>query len=904
VTDVGCDTGNSLGTRGSLFVDGVEHTIHDLTVVARQFPRVATWPYAVRILLENLLRNEDGASIVSDDIVRMLEWDPQVDRDVATLFVPARVLLQDFTGVPTTVDLASLRDALVEGGGDPRLVTPRLPADLVMDHSVMVDVAGSADAARLNLEFEYRRNRERYRFLRWGAQAFEGFRVIPPGAGIVHQVNLEHLADVVHRSPDGQLYPDTLIGLDSHTPMINGIGVLGWGVGGIEAEAAMLGQPVSLLVPRVVGVRLIGRLAEGTTATDLVLTITERLRAHGVVGCIVEFHGEGLSAVTSENRATIGNMSPEYGSTATIFPVDAETLRYLRFTGRSEEQVRLVEGYMRAQGLFHDPERQLRYSSEIEIDLGSIVPCIAGPSRPQDRVPLTVSRERFRAAVAPYREAAPETVPVTLADGTTYELDHGHVALASITSCTNTSNPQVMIAAGLLAHRAQELGLQVKPWVRTSFAPGSRVVIDYLTDAGLMPALESLGFHLVGFGCATCAGNSGPLDEEVAAAVRSGDLAAVSVLSGNRNFEGRIHPLVRMNYLASPPLVVAYAIAGTMDIDLLTDPIGEDRNGRAVHLRDVWPSQEEIDRVVRASVRSDLFLTRYADIEAGDDLWEGLGPVDTAATPWDPTSTYIRPAPFWQAMDWDVPDPVDVIGARALLVLGDGVTTDHISPAGAIPADSPAGHWLVAQGVPPEEFNSYGARRGNHEVMARGGFANIRIRNLMLDSIEGGRTLKFPEAVETSVFEAAQRYRVESVPLVVLAGREYGTGSSRDWAAKAPRLLGVRAIIAESFERIHRSNLIGMGILPLQFRPEDSIASLGLTGHEVFDLVGISDATRVDRAQDGSQHPGRTLTVRADTTTFEVDVRIETPLEATYYRNGGILDFVLRELRQRSLSRR
>jgi len=885
--------GNSFGTRSTLLVDGSEYTIHRLDVLAERFPHIADWPFAVLVLLENVLRNEDGITVRATDVERMLTWDPSDTEGTPTLFVPARVLLQDFTGVPTTVDLASMRSTLAAGGGDPALISPRLPADLVMDHSVMVDVAGTADAARRNLEIEYDRNRERYRFLRWGARTFDNFRVVPPGKGIVHQVNVEHLASVVMTS-NGQAYPDTLVGLDSHTTMVNGLGVLGWGVGGIEAEAAMLGQPVSMLVPPVVGFRLRGTLPDGTTATDLVLTITEQLRAHGVVGKFVEFFGDGVAAVPLENRATIGNMSPEYGSTATIFPVDEETLRYLRFTGRPEAHVRIVEAYLRAQGLFHDPTVLRRYSSELELDLGSVVPSIAGPSRPQDRVPLTAARDRFRTAVAPHRERSSGRVQVRPDGSEPYELDHGHIVIASITSCTNTSNPQVMIAAGLLAKKAVERGLKVRPWVRTSLAPGSRVVMDYLTDAGLTGPLEQLGFHLVGFGCMTCAGNSGPLAPEVAEAIGSGDLATVAVLSGNRNFEGRIHPLARMNYLASPPLVVAYALAGTMDIDLVSEPLGQDADGHDVHLSDVWPSPAEVAEVLRTSVRSEMFVARYSDIEAGDDLWDALGDVPEDGTPWDPASTYLRPAPFWDDFNWAVPPLEDVRGSRVLAVLGDSVTTDHISPAGAIPVDSPAGHWLIAHGIEPTDFNSYGSRRGNHEIMMRGGFAGIRLRNLMLDGVDGGRTLKLPEGEQTSIFDAAERYRAEGVPLVILAGREYGTGSSRDWAAKAPRLLGVRAVIAESFERIHRSNLVGMGILPLQFRAGDSVAALGLTGHEIIDLVGLARA-------DGERLPS-ILTVRADDRTFEVDVRLDTSLEEEYFRHGGILDFVLRDLRGRTPS--
>ena len=883
--------GNSFGTRSILTVDGVDHVIHRLAVLAERAPHIVDWPYAVLVLLENLLRNEDGVTIHASDIERMLEWDPADTDGTPTLFMPARVLLQDFTGVPTTVDLASMRSAMQAAGGDPALITPRLHADLVMDHSVMVDVAGSTEAARRNLEIEYARNRERYRFLRWGARTFDNFRVVPPGKGIVHQVNIEHLASVV-MTQDGQAYPDTLVGLDSHTTMVNGLGVLGWGVGGIEAEAAMLGQPVSLLVPQVVGFRLSGRLPDGTTATDLVLTITELLRAHGVVGRYVEFYGAGVAAVPLENRATIGNMSPEYGSTATMFPVDEETLRYLRFTGRPEPHVRLVEAYLREQGLFHDPAVRRRYSAELELDLSTVVPSLAGPSRPQDRVPLTEARERFHAAAAPYRERSPETVHVRPADADPYVLDHGHIVIASITSCTNTSNPQVMVAAGLLARKAVDRGLRVRPWVRTSLAPGSRVVMDYLSDAGLTGPLEQLGFHLVGFGCMTCAGNSGPLAPEITEVLGTADLATVAVLSGNRNFEGRIHPLARMNYLASPPLVVAYALAGTMAIDLLTEPLGQDSDGNDVLLADVWPSTAEITEVLERSVRSELFTSRSADIAEGDDLWESLGDVPEDGTPWDPTSTYLRPAPFWEDFAWEVPPLDDIRGARVLALLGDSVTTDHLSPAGSIPVDSPAGQWLIEHGVRPEDFNSYGSRRGNHEIMMRGGFGSLRLRNHLLEGVEGGRTLKLPEGEEMWIFDAAERYRAEGVPLVVIAGSEYGTGSSRDWAAKAPRLLGVRAVIARSFERIHRSNLVGMGILPLQFTAGDTVERLGITGHEVLDIVGLA----------GTGPLPRTLTVRADDRSFEVDVRLDTPLEEEYFRHGGILDFVMRDLQRAALA--
>ncbi|MEU9742063.1 aconitate hydratase [Micromonospora chersina] len=910
-------------------------------------------PYSLKILLENLLRTEDGANITADHIQQLGAWDPTADPSVEIQFTPARVLMQDFTGVPCVVDLATMREAVRDLGGDATKVNPLAPAELVIDHSVIADLFGREDAFERNVELEYERNKERYQFLRWGQTAFNEFKVVPPGTGIVHQVNIEYLARTVMER-NGQAYPDTVVGTDSHTTMVNGLGVLGWGVGGIEAEAAMLGQPVSMLIPRVVGFKLSGEMPAGTTATDLVLTITEMLRKHGVVGKFVEFYGPGVSAVPLANRATIGNMSPEYGSTVAIFPIDAETVRYLELTGRDPQQVALVEAYAKEQGLWHDPEREPEYSERLELDLGTIEPSLAGPKRPQDRVPLGSAKTLFRSALTDYvaagdlggadkqikpgvareelprgangpaDEASAESFPasdppanefsdpadeprdletaaagaggratnpvrVTGADGVEYELDHGAVVIAAITSCTNTSNPQVMIGAALLARNAVDKGLARKPWVKTTLAPGSKVVMDYYDRAGLTPYLEKLGFNLVGYGCTTCIGNSGPLPEEVSAAVNEGDLAVVSVLSGNRNFEGRINPDVKMNYLASPPLVVAYALAGTMDIDLANEPIGEDSEGNPVFLREIWPNSAEIQDVIASAIGATGFSSAYADVFAGDERWQSL-PTPTGDTfSWAGESTYVRKPPYFEGMAKD-PQPVqDIAGARVLAKLGDSVTTDHISPAGSIKADSPAGKYLAEHGVARHEFNSYGSRRGNHEVMIRGTFANIRLRNQLVPGVEGGFTVNHLTGQQTSIYDASMAYQEAGVPLVILAGKEYGSGSSRDWAAKGTMLLGVKAVIAESYERIHRSNLIGMGVLPLQFPVDTTAESLGLTGTETFSISGVTALNDGDTP--------RTVKVTSDTgVEFDAVVRIDTPGEADYYRHGGILQYVLRRM--------
>ncbi len=885
---------NSFGTNGGITVGDTDYRIERLDALPGDLG-AERLPYSLRVLLENLLRHEDGRLVTADDIaaVASAAGGTPTAREIA--FSPARVLLQDFTGVPCVVDLAALRDAVGSLGGDPGSVNPRIPVDLVIDHSLIVDVARRPDAPALNARLEFARNAERYRFLRWGQQAFSDLRVVPPDTGICHQVNLELLSQVVFADASGAAYPDTLVGTDSHTTMVNGLGVVGWGVGGIEAEAAMLGQPISMLIPQVVGLRLEGALAEGTTATDLVLTIAELLRARGVVGKFVECFGRGLANVPLENRATIGNMSPEYGSTVTIFPIDAETLRYLRFTGRPERLVHLVETYAKEQGLWHDPAHEPIYSETLALDLGTVVPSLAGPSRPQDRVPLDQAQDSFHRALTSSRPAAPRDapgdrrVPVTLADGQTAELGDGYVVIAAITSCTNTSNPQVMVAAGLLARRAVERGLTTKPWVKTSLAPGSRVVADYLDRAGLTPYLEKLGFGVVGFGCTTCIGNSGPLAAEVSAAISAGGLSCVSVLSGNRNFEGRIHPEVRMNYLASPPLVVAYALAGTMDVDLYRDPLGETPDGNPVRLRDLWPTDAEVTAVIEDALESKMFTRDYADVFAGDENWRSLEAAPGRLFAWNDTSTYIREPPFVRGMALE-PGPVtNITGARVLAVVGDSVTTDHISPAGSILPTSPAGQWLVANGVPPAEFNSYGTRRGNHEVMVRGTLANPRIRNALAGGAEGGVTVHLPDAAPGTIYDVAEAYRAEGVPLVILAGKEYGSGSSRDWAAKGVALLGVRAVLVESFERIHRSNLVGMGVAPLEFLPGESAATFRLTGTEVFDVSGL----------EGSPPGGlirKHVTVRADDKTFEAVLRIDTPTEEEYYRHGGILPYVVRKL--------
>ncbi len=884
---------NSFGSRAMLEVGADRFSIHRLDAL-EPFCDLGKVPFSIKLLLENLLRHEDGLHVVAADIEALARGAGSAGQAASELeiaFSPARILLQDFTGVPCVVDLAAIRDAVEALGGKPDRVNPHVPVDLVIDHSVVADVYGRADALEINTGIEYERNAERYRFLRWGQQAFSNFRVVPPGTGICHQVNLEYLSRVVFTDMEGAAYPDSLVGTDSHTPMVNGLGILAWGVGGIEAEAAMLGQPISMLVPPVVGLRLHGELQEGTTATDLVLTIAELLRRHGVVGKFVECYGPGVASVPLENRATIGNMSPEYGSTVTIFPIDGETLRYLELTGRPPELLRLVETYAKTQGLWHEPDADPEYAERVELDLATVEPSLAGPARPQDRVGLRESKVRFAETLPqalPPRAAPDADVAVRLAGGEEFSLRHGHVVIAAITSCTNTSNPQVMLAAGLLARNAVERGLSTKPWVKTSLAPGSRVVMDYYERAGLTPALDRLGFELVGFGCTTCIGNSGPLQPEISEAINDNDLACVAVLSGNRNFEGRIHPDVRMNYLASPPLVVAYALAGTMDIDLTTDPLGTGSDGEPVFLRDIWPSLQDVVEVAASSVEADMFRRDYEDVFSGDETWQGLDIPSGDRYEWDDVSTYVRKPPYFDAMEAEPAPLTDVEGARVLAVVGDSVTTDHISPAGAIRRTSPAGEWLIEHGVEPPDFNSYGARRGNHEVMARGTFANPRIRNRLVTD-EGGVTAHLPDGEEMTIYAAAERYAADGVPLVVLAGREYGSGSSRDWAAKGPMLLGVRAVIAESFERIHRSNLIGMGILPLQYAPGESAASLGLTGRETFSITGVSGAEAGDLV-------GRELSVVADETRFSVKLRIDTPSEAEYYRHGGILRYVVRQL--------
>ena len=883
---------DSFGARASLEAGGATHTIYRLDRAADVLGcDLARLPFTLRVLLENLLRGEDGSAVTREQIEAVGAWEAQAAPSQEIAFRPARVLLQDFTGVPAIVDLAAMRDAMAELGGDPARINPQQPVDLVIDHSVQVDEYGADAAFLLNVTREFERNGERYQFLRWGQQAFEGFRVVPPGTGIVHQVNLEYLAPVVF-SADGAAYPDTLVGTDSHTTMINGLGVVGWGVGGIEAEAAMLGQPVSMLIPQVFGVRLTGSLPEGATGTDLVLRVVELLRERNVVGKFVEFFGPGLSALPLAARATIANMCPEYGATVGFFPVDAETLNYLRFTGRSEEQVALVETYCREQQLFRtddmpDPE----YSDVLELELGAIEPSLAGPKRPQDRIALHEAQSSARATIAEEIEAGASAAPVAIAsNGDSYELSNGSVVIAAITSCTNTSNPEVMVAAGLLAKKAVERGLRTPPWVKTSLAPGSRVVTEYLDEAGLTPYLDALGFNLVGYGCTTCIGNSGPLPEAVSNAVDGASLAVAAVLSGNRNFEARISNQVRSNYLASPPLVVAYALAGHMDVDLATQPLGTDADGAPVHLSDIWPGEEEIAEVIRSSIRSEMFRERYADVFTGDEQWAALDSGDGQRFGWVDDSTYVRHAPYFQDLQREPSPPVNIAGARVLAMLGDSVTTDHISPAGAIASDSPAGAYLREHEVARRDFNSYGSRRGNHEVMVRGTFANVRLRNQLVER-EGGWTRHLPDGEELPIYDAAERYRAEGVPLIVLAGREYGSGSSRDWAAKGPSLLGARAAIAQSYERIHRSNLIGMGILPLEYPEGASAASLGLTGEEQFDITGI----------EGSVSPGQDVAVRAVAadgaeTSFTARCRIDTPVEAEYYRHGGILQYVLRGL--------
>ncbi|HXX29289.1 MAG TPA: aconitate hydratase AcnA [Myxococcaceae bacterium] len=897
--------------RGTLDVGGASHEIFRLSTLARAHPAVARLPFSLKVLLENLLRHEDGRVVRREHVERMLAWDPRLPPETEISFHVARVLLQDFTGVPAVVDLAAMREALAALGGDPNRINPRNPADLVIDHSVIVDQFGASTAFAANAELEFERNRERYAFLRWGQEAFRNFRVIPPDTGICHQVNLEFLAQVVFR--DGpRLFPDTLVGTDSHTTMVNALGVVGWGVGGIEAEAALLGQPITMLIPQVVGFRLAGSLPAGATATDLVLTVTQMLRKKGVVGKFVEFFGPGVSALSLPDRATIANMAPEYGATIGFFPVDAETLAYLRFTGRSPSQVAMVEAYCKEQGLFHTRETpEPSFSDALQLDLGTVEPSLAGPKRPQDRVPLHAMKSTFRSSLAEMLATAPAQDDDAPAAGSTparpaaeraeasaqvtqgalrYDLGHGAVVIAAITSCTNTSNPAVLLGAGLLAKRAVERGLTTRPWVKTSLAPGSKVVMDYLRAAGLLPYLEALGFHLVGYGCTTCIGNSGPLPDRIVEAVAREDLVVAAVLSGNRNFEGRINPAVRMNFLASPPLVVAYALAGNVGIDLSRDPVAEDRNGNPVFLRELWPSDAEIREAVAGFVRPEQFREQYAHALEGDPRWRSLAVTKADTFAWDPKSTYVRRPPFFENLTRDPAPVADIRGARVLALLGDSVTTDHISPAGNIAKNGPAARYLMEQGVEPKDFNSFGARRGNHEVMVRGTFANIRLRNLLLPGTEGGVTVHHPSREKMSIYDAAMLYAKERTPLLVMAGAEYGTGSSRDWAAKGTQLLGVRAVIARSFERIHRSNLVGMGVLPLQFDAGQDAGSLGLTGREGYDIAGVADGLA----------PGKKLTVEAagekGKIRFTVTCRIDTPNELDYFRNGGILPFVLRQL--------
>ena len=887
---------DSFGSRGTLRVGGVEHQVYRLSALERAgIGHVSQLPFSLKILLENLLRRENGRTVSDEDIRALASWTPGESPDREIAFMPSRVLLQDLTGVPVVIDLAAMRDAMRELGGDPSSVSPLQPVDLVIDHSVQVDAFGSPDAFAINARREMERNKERYALLRWAQQAFNDFRVVPPDAGIVHQINLEYFAHVIlAKQKNGVLeaYPDTLVGADSHTTMINGLGVLGWGVGGIEAEAAMLGQPISMLIPEVVGFKLKGRLPEGTTATDLVLTVTQMLRERGVVGKFVEFYGEGIAGLPLANRATIANMAPEYGATCGFFPVDDETLSYLRLTGRDDDIVALVEAYCKEQGLFRSIDTpEPSFPDTLELDLASVEPSLAGPKRPQDRVPLSQAKRSFQEALPSMVIAGGSGSPVPVKmNGQSFELEHGSIVIAAITSCTNTSNPEVMMGAGLLAKKAVELGLEPKPWVKASLAPGSKVVIDYLEEAGLLTYLEQLGFYLAGYGCTTCIGNSGPLPDAIAKAIDESDVVAVAVLSGNRNFEGRIHAQVRANYLASPPLVVAYALAGRIDIDLHSEPIGTGRDGQPVYLRDLWPPQAEIQLALQ-KISSDMFSKEYASISEGTDEWRALEVPSGGNFTWDPDSTYARRPPFLENITLEPDAPADVVGARVLAVLGDSLTTDHISPAGSIQKDTPAGRYLIECGVEPKDFNSYGARRGNHEVMMRGTFANVRLKNLLAPGTEGGWTQHLPDSETTSIYEAAMRYREDGVPLIVIAGKEYGTGSSRDWAAKGTLLLGVRAVIAESFERIHRSNLIGMGVLPLEFESGESLETLSLTGRERFDIAGVAEGLE----------PGKKLTVRATAddgteTSFLVTVCIDTPVEVEYYQHGGILPFVLRQL--------
>jgi len=884
---------NSFNSRAQLKVNNQSYEIYRLNAVEN----TGRLPYSLKILLENLLRHEDGINVTEDDIKALANWNPQAKPDTEIAYTPARVLMQDFTGVPAVVDLAAMRDAVTKLGGDPEKINPLQPAELVIDHSVQIDSFGNKDAVQINADMEYKRNQERYSFLKWGQKAFSNFKVVPPDTGIVHQVNLEYLARVVFAKENNgilQAYPDTLVGTDSHTTMINGLGVLGWGVGGIEAEAAMLGQAVSMLIPQVVGFELTGSLKEGATATDLVLTIVEILRKHGVVGKFVEFFGDGLDQLSLADRATIANMAPEYGATCGIFPIDNETLNYLRLSGRDEQQIALTEAYAKEQGFFRTADMpKAEFSSTIALDISTIVPCLAGPKRPQDRIPLDKSQSMFTDSLASLKQERSITSKAikTEVNGEPVELDDGAVVIASITSCTNTSNPSVMLAAGLVAKKAHALGLKTKPWVKTSLAPGSRVVTEYLKQAGVMEDLESLGFHVIGYGCATCIGNSGPLPEAVSKAIAEGDLSATSVLSGNRNFEGRVHAEVRMNYLASPPLVVAYALAGTMNIDIQNAVLGTSKEGKDVYLRDIWPTHAEVQQAVTNSVNRAEFTQAYADVYQGENRWIDLNSPEGQLFDWQPDSTYIKNPPYFENMTMDVNEVSDISGARVLALLGDSVTTDHISPAGAIKADSPAGKYLQEKGIAPADFNSLGSRRGNHEVMMRGTFANIRLRNLLAPGTEGGITCHQPDGEQMSIFDASMKYQRDNIPLIVIAGKEYGSGSSRDWAAKGPRLLGINAVIAESYERIHRSNLVGMGILPLQFNNGETATSIGLTGKETFSIEGLGDgsAKQVNvkaTAEDGS------------TTEFTAQVRIDTPQEIEYYRHGGILHYVLRQLAQ------
>ena len=936
-------TVDSFGAKGVLDVDGTEYEIFRLNTLEG----AQKLPYSLKVLLENLLRTEDGANITSEHIEALANWDPTAEPSIEIQFTPGRVIMQDFTGVPCIVDLATMREAIADLGGDPARVNPLAPAELVIDHSVQIDSFGTSDSIGINMDIEYQRNGERYQFLRWGQTAFDDFKVVPPGMGIVHQVNIENLARVVMtREVDGVLraYPDTCVGTDSHTTMENGLGVLGWGVGGIEAEAAMLGQPISMLIPRVVGFKLTGQIPSGATATDVVLTITEMLREHGVVGKFVEFYGEGVGAVPLANRATIGNMSPEFGSTAAIFPIDDVTLEYLRLTGRSDEQIDLVEAYVKEQGMWHDPSEEITFSEYLELDLSTVVPSISGPKRPQDRISLTDAKAQFHEDIKNYAthvddNASGDTVddvaaqsfpasdapgytaddhqseadrprehhayaedgrpskqvPVTMPDGREFELDHGAVSIASITSCTNTSNPSVMMAAAVLARNAVEKGLKAKPWVKTSIAPGSKVVTDYYEKSGLVPALEELGFFIVGYGCTTCIGNSGPLEDEISQAIQDNDLAVTSVLSGNRNFEGRINPDVKMNYLASPPLVIAYALAGNMDFDFESESLGQDADGNEVYLKDIWPDPAEVQKIIDASIDTEMFTREYGTIFDGDERWQNLDTPTGKTFEWNPESTYVRKPPYFEGMTMETTPVEDITGARVLLKLGDSVTTDHISPAGSFKSDTPAGKYLIENGVQRKDFNSYGSRRGNHEVMIRGTFANIRIKNQLLDGVEGGFTRDFTQegGPQAAVYDASINYQEAGVPLVVLGGKEYGSGSSRDWAAKGTSLLGVKAVIAESYERIHRSNLIGMGVLPLQYPAGESADSLGLEGTETFDIQGVTGLN------EGTTP--KTLKVTAtkedgSTVEFDAVLRIDTPGEADYYRNGGILQYVLRNI--------